>query len=188
MNTIQKVSSYFLVIFNILLISLPLCIFLQWAFIDTKIVKELLKLGLLHNKISTPTGCTNLSSMDWNLLSMITGFTSHLLGQLPFILSLFILKSIFRSYQTGEIFTTSNAILYKYLGYLFFLDALIAKPISELLMVLTVTMSNPPGHRYISISFGIPNLEALFCGMLVIVISWVMVEASKLADIEKLTI
>lgn len=47
---------------------------------------------------------------------------------------------------------------------------------------------NPPGHRYLSISFGTPNLSSLFYGVLVIVVSWVMREASELHDEHTFTI
>ncbi len=86
------------------------------------------------------------------------------------------------------IFSTTNAILYKKLGWLFFWDALLIHSLSHTLMVLAVTLTNPPGHRWISVQFGTPNLEALFCGVLLIVISWVMHEASKLHDEQKFTI
>jgi hypothetical protein len=107
---------------------------------------------------------------------------------LPFLLSLLVLKSIFKNYQQGEIFSTANALHYKKLGWLFFLDALLIKSLSNTLLVLAVTLTNPPGHRWITISYGTPNLKALFCGMLVIIISWVMLEASKLHDDQQFTI
>ena len=55
-------------------------------------------------------------------------------------------------------------------------------------MILMATLSNPPGHRYISLNFGTPNLEVLFWGMLVIVISWIMAEGYKLQKDQDLTI
>ncbi|OGV41973.1 MAG: hypothetical protein A3F46_10225 [Legionellales bacterium RIFCSPHIGHO2_12_FULL_42_9] len=84
--------------------------------------------------------------------------------------------------QKGAIFNLNNASCYSYLGWLFFLNAVFTKPLSDLLMVLAVTFANIPGHRYITISLGLPNLIAVFCGVVVIVISWVMSEATKLQD------
>ena len=57
-----------------------------------------------------------------------------------------------------------------------------------MLIILMATLSNPPGHRYISLNFGTPNLEVLFWGMLVIVISWIMAEGYKLQKDQDLTI
>lgn len=191
MNKIQKVSAFLLVIFNVLLISIPLLIVIQWVFIEVKVmdVPDAINFfGLLEKTIQTPEGYINLSSVHWTPYLKILGFGADILGLLPFILSLFVLKSIFINYRKGEIFSSSNAIHYKRLGWLFLLNALIIKSLSNTLMVLAVTVTNPPGHRYITIQFGTPNLNALFFGVLVIVISWVMLEASKLHDDQKFTI
>lgn len=188
MEKIQKVSCYFLVAFNILITILPLFVLTQWLFIDSTTIKNLLDQGFLQSPVSTPEGYINLSTVHWTILAKIVGLIGQSLSLLPLFLSLFILKSIFQNYQKGEIFNTLNARHYRYLGCLFFLDALLAQPLSNLLMVLAVTLANPPGHRYITLSFGAPNIEVLFCGMLVIVISWIMLEASKLHDEQTFTI
>lgn len=188
MNQIQKISSYLLIIFNILIIAIPLIVIIQWIFIDTSTIKDLFAQGVLQKPIQTPEGSINLSTIHWTILSKSIGLIGHILGILPLFLSLFVLKSIFQNYKRGEIFSTVNAVYYRYLGWLFFLDALLAKPVSDSLMVLAATLSNKPGHRYLTLSFGTPNMEALFCGVLVIVISWVMLEASKLHYEQKFTI
>jgi hypothetical protein len=191
MNKIQKISTYLLVIFNVLLISTPLLIVLQWVFIQAKITDAPAAInffGLLEKTIQTPEGYINLSTVPWTIFSKILGFSADILGLLPFVLSLFLLKSIFKNYQKGEIFSVVNAINYKKLGWLFLADALIIKSLSNTLIVLAITLTNPPGHQYISVQFGTPNLEALFVGALLVIISWVMLEASKLHDEQKFTI
>ena len=188
MNQIKKVSSYLLTTFNVLLIALPLCIVIQWLFIDTSMLKNLLAEGIIGRPIQTPEGCVNLSTIHWTTLSKNIGLSADIFGLIPLFLSLFVLKSIFRNYQKGEIFTITNAKHYKHLGWLFFFDALLVKPISDLLMALAVTFSNPPGHRCLSLGFGAPSIAAIFGGILVIVISWVMIEGSKLHDDQKFTI
>ncbi|MDP1724059.1 MAG: DUF2975 domain-containing protein [Alphaproteobacteria bacterium] len=188
MKQIQKVSSYLLFIFNVLIIAYPLFIIIQWIFIDSDIIKNLLAQGLLHHPVETPEGSIYLSAVNWTFTSKIIGFASQILCTLPLFLSFFVLKAIFRNYQKGEVFNTINANHYKYLGWLMFFDALLAKPLSETLMMLGVTFSNPAGHRYITLTFGTPNIEVLFSGILVIVISWVMVEASKLHNEQQFTI
>jgi len=191
MSKIQKVSAYLLVIFNILLISVPLLIVIQWVFIAAKVTDAIAVInffGLLEKSIQTPDGYINLSMVPWTPFSKMLGFSADILGLLPFMFSLFILKSIFRNYKKGEIFSTVNALHYKRLGWVLLADALIVKSLSNTLLVLAVTLTNPPGHRYINIHFGTPNLKALFFGVLLIVISWVMLEASKLHDEQTLTI
>lgn len=188
MAKIQQLSCYLLFVFNALLMLFPLLVVSEWLFIDTNAMKYLLDQGFFQSPISTPEGYINLSNVQWTFLSKMIGFIAHSLWLLPLFLSLFVLKSIFHNYQNGAIFSVDNARHYSYLGGLFFVDALLAQPLGNLLMVLAVTLGNPPGHRYITISFGTLNLEAVFCGMLVLVISWVMFEGSKLYDEQKLTV
>ncbi|MBA3815066.1 MAG: DUF2975 domain-containing protein [Parachlamydiaceae bacterium] len=188
MDKIQRVSRYLINVFNTLLVYLPVSVVIQWLFIESDLIKNLIGEGFLQKPISTPEGYVNLSTIHWSLLSKATGFLAQSIGLLPFFLCLFVLKSIFLNYQRGDVFSTINARNYRYLGWLFFLNALLAQPLSNLMVVLAVTLANPPGHRYISLSFGSPNIEALFCGMLVIVISWVMLEASKLHDEQQFTV
>jgi hypothetical protein len=191
MKKIQKISAYLLMCFNILLIATPLLIITQWLFIDAKTMDSYAAInffGLLEKTILTPEGYINLSTVTWGPLEKFLAFSSDMLGILPFMFSLLVLKIIFKNYEKGEIFSTINALHYKKLGWLFLLDALIVKSLSNTLMVLAVTLTHPHGHRYINIHYGTPSLKALFLGILLIVVSWVMLEASKLQDEQQYTI
>ncbi len=185
MTRIQKVSTYLLAIFNLLLIILPLFVLILWVFMEYAPIKVAISEGLFFNPVHTPEGIVNLSTIQWTPLPRFTGLMASLVGLLPILLGLIVLKPVFRNYKTAEIFNAYNARHYKYLGWLFFLDALLTKPLSGMLMVLSVTLSNPPGHRFVQIGFGTPNMEELLCGVLVIVISWVMVEGYKLQEDQK---
>ena len=79
----------------------------------------------------------------------------------------------------------SNARYYRLIGWMFILDGVITKSFSDSLMTIAVTLNAAPGHRYITFGFGSPNLEAIFCGAVVIVVSWVMLEAAKLHEEQK---
>lgn len=130
----------------------------------------------------------NLSDIVWTTPLKLLGFASQIIGILPFLISLIVLKSIFKNYQQGDIFTSNNAQNFKKLGWLAFIDAFFIKSLSSSLLILAATLTNPPGHRYLTAGFGIPNLTALFLGALLIIISWVMLEASKLQSEQKLII
>ncbi|MEB3701946.1 DUF2975 domain-containing protein [Candidatus Bealeia paramacronuclearis] len=191
MERIQKTSHYLLAVFNILLIALPLWNLTQWIFIETKTIDipdALNFFGMLEQTVKTPEGIVNLSQIERTSSLKIMGVMTGFFGVLPFFLGVLVLKSLFKNYQRGEIFSLQNAKHYRQLGWLFFLDALLVQPLSGMLLVLLATLSNAPGHRYISIHFGTPNLEALFCGLLVIVISWVMIEGYRLSENDKFTI
>ncbi len=116
------------------------------------------------------------------------GILTSLVCNLPIWLGLFLLRTVFKSYKHGHIFIFENAKAYQKLGWLFFLNALLFKPLSEMGMILVATLSNPPGHRCITLNFGTPNLESIFCGVILIIISWVMIEGHRLQSEQELTI
>ena len=188
MDRIQKVSSYLLVIFNILLVILPFSLFILWLFIDHNPIKEAIEHGVFFSAVQTPEGLVNLATVNWTLFTKCVGFISSLVGLLPILLGLLILKKIFRHYQKGQIFNKDNAQRYKHLGYLFFLAGFLTQPLSAMLQTLAITLTYPPGHHWIQIGFGTPTFESLFCGVLVLVISWVMVEGYKLQEEQKLIV
>jgi hypothetical protein len=90
-----------------------------------------------------------------------------------------------KNYQKGDVFSGINARYFRQIGWMFIFYGLVSKTLHDSLMTLATTLNNAPGERQISLGFGSPNLEALFCGAVVIVISWVMLEASKLHDEQK---
>ncbi|MGL4859242.1 MAG: DUF2975 domain-containing protein [Enterobacteriaceae bacterium] len=82
----------------------------------------------------------------------------------------------------------SNTLRYKYLGWCFFIDALIATPLNEILLSIASSMSNPVGERYFGVSFSSFNIMELICGVLLIMISWIMIEGHTLQNEQELTI
>jgi hypothetical protein len=188
MERIQKVSSHLLFVFNVLLILLPLSLLLLWSFMEHAPLKEAIEHGVFFAAVQTPEGLVNLATVNWTPFTKCIGFISSLVGMLPILLGLLILKRVFRNYQKGEIFNTDNAQRYKYLGYLFFLAGLLTQPLSSMLQTLAITLIYPSGHHWIQIGFGTPTFESIFCGVLVLVISWVMVEGYKLQEEQKLIV
>lgn len=191
MSAIQKTSVYFIALFSILIVLAPLVCMLQWIFIDIKasdVSSAINFFGVLEREIKTPEGYVNLSQSAWTPLLQCLGWVADIVGILPFWVSLFLLKKLFSHYKKGEVFSVSNARIIRKLGIWYVMDALFIHTLSQTLLILVVTWTNPPGHRYLSISFGSPNLSSLFYGTLVIVISWVMLEAAKMFDENKFTV
>ena len=188
MNRIRKVSTFLLILLNSLLVAMPVFFTVLWLCIETGPIKEVIQSGALLSPVHTPEGLINLAAVPWTTLAKAMGFTAFILSALPLWLGLFALKDIFKNYQNGAIFTGFNARRYNYVGWLFFFNALLIKPFGDALMVVAVTLTNPPGHRYITFGFGSPTFGALFCGAIIVVISWVMMEASKLHDEQQFTI
>lgn len=187
MNTIQKTSRCVLTLINFLLTALPLCFITGWLFIDAQFMKPFVD-RFLNSPIHTPEGDIYFSQVHWTFAAKWLGVLAGLFSFAPVFLSLWCLKKIFTRYAAGDIFHIEAAQNYTYLGWLFFIDALLIKPITDCLYLAMATIANEPGHRYLALSFGTANLKMLFYGMLIIVISWVILEATKLKDEEKLTI
>ncbi len=177
MHHIQKTSSHLVLLLKFLLIFIQAYAIIQWIFIQI----DYGMWNCLNQTIETPEGLVILNKVQWTPLLQFIGCISDLIGKLPFLVSLWFLMNIFQNYKKGKIFNYENALFYRKIGWVCFFDALIIKSLSQTLLILAVTFTNPPGHRYISISFGTPNLTALFYGMIVIVISWVMLEAYKMS-------
>lgn len=188
MNRIQKVSAFFLAIFKMLLVVLPAITLFEWLLMNSTFMHGPFAQMFLLRPFTAPEGAVNLAEVAWTPLTQFIGLSADLLFLLPILISLFALICIFKHYKQGEIFNVANARYYRLIGWMFIFDAFIARPIYEVLMTLTVTFNNAPGHRYIATGFGNTNVEALFCGAVVIVISWVMLEASKLHDEQKYTV
>lgn len=192
MDKIQKTSRYLGFVFNALLIIIPFLCVIEWTFFKPALgERDTSKhvVGFLFEKtIDTPEGHVNVNLVQWTPSLKCLAFGADFLGLLPFLLSLLVLKALFKNYQNGLVFSIKNAIYYRRLGILFLLNAFIIQPLSHTLMVLAVTANYPPGHRYLTISFGTPNLSALFYGFLVVFVSWVMYEASKLYEEQQFTI
>lgn len=184
MDKIKNISRWSINIIKVLCIAISVIIFLPWVFIDIPFIQDLLKDGFIHLPvlINESIGIVELWKMKWTLLNKSMAVLSDIIGMTPIYISLFILKKIFTNYTSGAVFTIENAKFYKKLGSLFFVYGLIAQPLSQTVKILSLTIENGPGQRILAIGFGTPNVEALFCGLIVILVSLVMQEASKIND------
>ncbi|MES2608578.1 MAG: DUF2975 domain-containing protein [Pseudomonadota bacterium] len=188
MQRIKTISTYMCTFLTVLLIVYPVLMILQWLLIDWTPFKKLVIEGVFFTPIETPEGIVNIGNIALSSLAKCIGILTSLICYMPIGLGLFLLRKVFTNYQRGQIFVFDNAKVYQKMGWLFFLNALVFKPLSGLGMIFAVTLSNPPGHRYITLSFGTPNLESIFCGIILIIISWVMMEGHRLQSEQELTI
>lgn len=188
MENLQKLSRCLKTTFQILTFAVPMLICLQWLLIDWQPVKALIKHSMVLQPIITPEGLVNLAEVELTFIAKMVALFGNLLGSSPYILAYMVLHKLFNNYNQHKIFTSANTQLYKKLGWLAFLNGILFIPITQTLMVLAATLSNPPGHRYITLGFGTPNLEAILCGLLIIVIALVMQEAQALQDENQLTV
>jgi hypothetical protein len=162
-----------------LLIAIPFFMVIYWSFIGADIMKNVFL-------VRTSEELIDLSSVNWGLISKAIGICAHVLGELPLFLSFIILKLILTNYKNAKIFSVENARYYQYLGYLFLLNSFIVAPISKGIMVFAATFNTL--HHYASIGFSYSNLINLFYGSVILIISKVMLEASKIQEEKELTI
>lgn len=185
MNKIQRMSSFLIAVFNFLLVFLPLSTLCLWAFANSGFMRYLASEGFAF----IPTTLANGEVIThWPALGQILGLTGGLLALTPTYIGLLILKVIFKNYRLGNIFTIENARSYKRIGILFFIDALLIKPLSDMVSMFAVTFASPSVVRVLSLSFGTPNLTILLTGALVTMIAWVMLEGCRLNQEQQLTI
>ncbi len=110
---------------------------------------------------------------------------SNLIENLPLFLELIMLKKIFINYKNEQIFIIDNARNFNYLGWL-----LIINPIMIIVVTivrnLNVIISTFPNVTLNNINLG--DLSDIFYGLVIITISYVMSEASKVYNEQKYTI
>jgi hypothetical protein len=189
MNRIQKIASPLRVCFSVLFVIIFLFPILIWSFIEHPFIKKGIDLGLfMNNVIHMPEGSVQITHVLWTLGARVTMCTGQLVGVAPFLLALYTLKKLFGAYEKGYIFTCKNAKRYGYLGFICFFDALLMQPLTEVLTSFGTSLTQEPGHRYITVGFRNTNIEAVFFGIMLMIISWVMLEATKMHDDQKLTI
>ncbi len=188
MNKIKVVSFYVARILDCMVVAIPAYIIFQWIFVDIAFIVKKMFLDYSISYVTVHKELVHLHQVAWTPLSQFVGCIAQLIEYGPFIGILYFLSKIFHRYEIGAIFTMTNAQCYYQIGKLLFFDALLAQPISGCLWVLAVTLSNPVGKRCISFTIGTPNIMALLMGLLVIFISWVMIEGSKIQDEQQLTI
>ncbi len=185
MDRIQKFSHFFLYVLKFLLFFLPLFAVLKWTIVDAAFMHTNMLAAIFLGDTYAGEWLVNI---PWSPTAKAIGLSAYLIDLLPIWLSLWALIGIFKNYQQGEIFSVANARYYRRIGWMFIFYGLIAITLHDTLMTLATTINNPPGERLLSIGFGSPNIEAIFCGTVVIIVSWVMLEASKLYDDQKLTV
>ena len=175
MQHIQKLSHLLLWISTFAIIAWPILAIHQWLF------------GTFDD-VTTPEGVIHLGEESMTLGAKVICIFSDIVRASPFYIGLFIVRSLAKSYVRKDIFTLYNARRYKKLGWLFFLYGLLAEPISHMLSVLGATFSLPQGHRWLTLEIGTPSIEAIFGGLLVILMSWVMAEGYRLHEEQQLTV
>lgn len=101
--------------------------------------------------------------------------------------SLSALRSLFRLYAQGEVFSGRNVACYRKLGLslLYWSGAVF---LQTPLLSLAMSAGMPPGQRSLTVALGSVELASLFAGLVALLVSWVMDEGRRIEEEQSLTI
>ncbi|KTD49926.1 hypothetical protein Lrub_0368 [Legionella rubrilucens] len=183
MGKIQRISLFFRVLFQVLFVALPLFLIVAWV----KSSGTLMIIGGAINLNYIPAAYAN------RILHTLSGsekFLGLCLSSIPMFVQLYILFALiklFKLYENGEIFSINNVRYIRNIGYALLITQII-DPIYQGAMGFALTRYNPPGHRFAAITLDQTNIGVVLIALIVILISWIMVEGCKLREEQQLTV
>jgi len=123
-------------------------------------------------------------------LPPLSRFLAFLVDMIPLgaiIYGLRKLEGLFGLYEHGLIFTAQHVRYFRSLG-----RTLIVwvgcDVVRSSLLSMVLTLDNPPGHRVITVGLGSADFAAIFVGVVVLIISWVMDEGRKIQEEQALIV
>ena len=163
-----------------LIFFLPLMSLLFWIFFNQ----------IYRQPSMLPTSMIPLPAPVTQDLSTLTRLLAAATGMIPImamIYGLLKLRELFGLYEDGLIFTQKNVACIRSLG-----RALVAWVICDVvknsLLSIVLTLPNPPGHRIITLGLYSADFTAIFVGIVILIIAWVMDEARKMQEDQALII
>ena len=168
MNRIQNVSGKFRILFTVLLALVPASTLLFWIFFN-------------HLPEDLKTGLPVVANQALPLSTLALAFLTSLIPLSVVIYGLVTLKELFELYENEIIFSEKNVSCFRRLGFIS-IYWVIANMVFVTLISIVITFNNLPGEQVIIAQFGVSDIAMLIIGSIVVLISWVMNEASKLED------
>jgi len=182
MYKIRCISKYFKWLFYSLAVIFPLLTMICWINAPHPLNFGLIAIGneftfIPHHMLS-----------PW--FSPSTKLLGFLISLIPLTIKLFILGyliKLFQKFEQASIFTLYNANCIKKIGYVMLIGQ-VMNPIYQALMSAALTWHNPPGHRLATITLSGTNAGIVLTAILIILVSWIMAEAYKLSEEQRLTV
>lgn len=177
MNKIKRLSTIFKFVFFSLFLLYPLVAMVFWISPET-----FMNYGLSF----IPKDTKILHALSWSDKSM--GFLIALVPNIIVTVIMYCLFKLFTLYEQSKFFVVESARYLRKVGFLLLINDLILPFIVDPLMQLAITIHNPPGQRYTSVTVSTSDLYGIFTALLIILISWIMVEACKIQEEQQLTV
>lgn len=172
MFRIEKWSYGVRVLFQIILVGIPVVALLRWVVFDREAIAILD--GLRHRHY-----LPEVVSLSYGVRWVCFGIA--MIGNLVAMFGFYHLVKLFKLYEKGQIFTQANIKEMKMGAYTIFVWC-IANFFTSILLVLALTINNPVGQRILSISLDTKDFSTLVVGIIAIVIVQIMEEARKIKD------
>jgi hypothetical protein len=168
MNRIQRVSRGFRLLCTVAIVALPVGAALFWGWFN-------------QMAWPLPQGAGDLNvTLPLSTATLVASFAISMIPLAVVMFGLLQLRRLFELYGHGTIFAAANARCLRRLGWTLIVWML-ADVVFDALISVALTLGNPPGQRQLSISLAGADLTALFLGGVILIISWVMDEAGKMA-------
>ena len=132
----------------------------------------------------------NVEVPPFNELDNTIKFLAFLVNMIPIsihMLVLFFLALLFMQYEQLQIFSEKSVKTIRKVGYTLLLGQCL-HPIYLGLLSLVLTISNPPGHRTITVGLGNDQLTLVVVALIIILISWIMEEGRKMHEEQEATV
>lgn len=97
------------------------------------------------------------------------------------------LAKLFLLYEQGYLFEEENIRLIKSIS-IYMIIGQVVQLIYQPLMTIILTINNPVGERFASMTFGTTNLSTLLTAFIILIVSWIVKEAQQLKSDVQLTI
>jgi hypothetical protein len=178
MDRIVKISRVFCILLRIIFFLVPL-----WSIVNWVLAPAGLQLGNVTHSLSytlLPVGIMEFTQ-PLSVGIKLLGFCINLLTIAANMLVLEFLIQLFKNYQQKNIFSLTNARLIRNVGYTMIVWQLLM-PVRDSLTSILLTWQNGPGHRLLITSFNSNNVGVILIACIVVLVSWVMVEGSKLQE------
>lgn len=168
LGKIRRTSSMMRALANILMVFIPLGCVAYWA---------------SFNSVGwpMPNALAGLIQKPCDSRMLFTGFIVSCLPCGLLLYAVYQLRQLFGLYRDGQVFTSKNCKYLRHLGY-----AMLAwLPIGLLfdtMLSVAVTLQNPPGQHYLSVSLHTMDVVVFMIGAVFVVLAWVMGEGARIAE------
>ncbi len=175
MSRIQRTSYWVSAVLKVARWILPIGICYHWLTIETP-YGYLSSLGIVEFDMQLSSLTQSPLSMDTRMFAIAASLAIAMI----LIYGLNLLIQLFKNYQRNEVFNQENSILISKLGRVIFFWVIGGFIYSGVMSVI-LSFNNPPGTRVLQLTFTGVDAFTLFVGVIVLIISWVMKEASDIA-------